>query len=652
MMNFRENPNDLKDGASRHSAIRIPVLKRMLSYILKHPVLLLLAFLLMLSSNLLSLLGPDLSGDAINLVGAEEVYESGDSLYYLPAREEDSTLLPEPKELTDSPIVLTLYRNVVGTVSSRKLAAVLAVSTLLAAVYIVSGVLAYLLAVVMVHLSQRIVFLLRKQVFDHLTVLPVNYFDTHQTGDIISRISYDVDTLNTSITHDLLQIATSTVTVIGSLVCMIRISPLLLTVFLITVPATIIVARMRTKRVRPLVRERSRKLGELNGYAEEMLSGQKTIKAYNREQVIGERFDRRNTDAVNAYYRADYVATTLAPSVRFVSNLSLALIAALGGIFYMLSVSGQAEVGTILWIDLGMITAFILYSKKFSGPINEFANILADLQSACAAAERIFTLLDEKPERLDDKDAVVLTDVRGEIRFQNVRFGYVEGKTILHDLSLDVKPGNLIAIVGPTGAGKTTIINLLMRFYDVNDGEIRIDGRETRRITRESLRKAYTMVLQETWLFHGSIYDNITYGKENATREEVIRAAKAAKVHSFIEALPSGYDTVLSDDGVNISKGQKQLITIARAMLSDSEMLILDEATSNVDSRTEMQIQEALYELMKGRTCFVIAHRLSTIRNADTILVLKDGDVIEQGDHDTLIKQNGFYSSLYHSQFD
>lgn len=652
MMNFRENPNDLKDGASRRSAIRIPVLKRMFSYILKHPVLLLLAFLLMLSSNLLSLLGPDLSGDAINLVGAEEVYESGDSLYYLPAREEDSTLLPEPKELTDSSVVLTLYRNIVGAVSSRKLAAVLAVSTLLAAVYIVSGVLAYLLAVVMVHLSQRIVFLLRKQVFDHLTVLPVNYFDTHQTGDIISRISYDVDTLNTSITHDLLQIATSAVTVIGSLVCMIRISPLLLTVFLITVPATIIVARMRTKRVRPLVRERSRKLGELNGYAEEMLSGQKTIKAYNREQVIGERFDRRNTDAVNAYYRADYVATTLGPSVRFVSNLSLALIAALGGIFYMLSVSGQVEVGTILWIDLGMITAFILYSKKFSGPINEFANILADLQSACAAAERIFTLLDEEPERLDDKDAVALTDVRGEIRFQNVRFGYVEGKTILHDLSLDVKPGNLIAIVGPTGAGKTTIINLLMRFYDVNDGEIRIDGRETRRITRESLRKAYTMVLQETWLFHGSIYDNITYGKENATREEVIRAAKAAKVHSFIEALPNGYDTVLSDDGVNISKGQKQLITIARAMLSDSEMLILDEATSNVDSRTEMQIQEAMYELMKGRTCFVIAHRLSTIRNADTILVLKDGDVIEQGDHDTLIKQNGFYSSLYHSQFD
>ncbi|MBR2907681.1 MAG: ABC transporter ATP-binding protein [Clostridia bacterium] len=571
---------------------------------------------------------------------------------YVAASDEEAPTAREPKAVSDSGFVLFLYRKYTSLGLDAKLSGVLAISTLLAGVYLLSGILSYLLAVLMVHLSQRIVYILRKQVFDHLTVLPVNYFDTHQTGDIISRISYDVDTLNASITHDVLQISTSFVTVIGSLIYMIRISPLLLTVFLITIPATILVARMRTKKMRPLVRERSRKLGELNGYAEEMLSGQKTIKAYNRERVIGARFDQRNTDAVNAYYRAEYVAAMLGPSVRFISNLSLALIAALGGIFYMLSVTGQVAVGTILWIDLGMIASFILYSKKFSGPINEFANILSDLQSACAAAERIFTLLDEKPEKLDDEDAVELTDVRGEITFDHVRFGYVEGKTILHDLSLDVRPGNLIAIVGPTGAGKTTVINLLMRFYDVNDGEIRIDGVETRKITRESLRRAYTMVLQETWLFKGTIYENITYGKENATREEVVRAAKAAKVHSFIEALPNGYDTVLSDDGVNISKGQKQLITIARAMLSDSEMLILDEATSNVDSRTEMQIQEAMYALMKGRTCFVIAHRLSTIQNADTILVLKDGDVIEQGSHDELMAKNGFYSSLYRSQFD
>lgn len=651
-MNFRENPNDLKKGADNKGAVRIPILRRMFSYILKHPILMALALVLMLTSNLIALLGPDLSGDAINLVGAESVYEENGALMYVAASDEEAPTAREPKAVSDSGFVLFLYRKYTSLGLDAKLSGVLAISTLLAGVYLLSGILSYLLAVLMVHLSQRIVYILRKQVFDHLTVLPVNYFDTHQTGDIISRISYDVDTLNASITHDVLQISTSFVTVIGSLIYMIRISPLLLTVFLITIPATILVARMRTKKMRPLVRERSRKLGELNGYAEEMLSGQKTIKAYNRERVIGARFDQRNTDAVNAYYRAEYVAAMLGPSVRFISNLSLALIAALGGIFYMLSVTGQVAVGTILWIDLGMIASFILYSKKFSGPINEFANILSDLQSACAAAERIFTLLDEKPEKLDDEDAVELTDVRGEITFDHVRFGYVEGKTILHDLSLDVRPGNLIAIVGPTGAGKTTVINLLMRFYDVNDGEIRIDGVETRKITRESLRRAYTMVLQETWLFKGTIYENITYGKENATREEVVRAAKAAKVHSFIEALPNGYDTVLSDDGVNISKGQKQLITIARAMLSDSEMLILDEATSNVDSRTEMQIQEAMYALMKGRTCFVIAHRLSTIQNADTILVLKDGDVIEQGSHDELMAKNGFYSSLYRSQFD
>ncbi len=651
-MRVRENPNDLKRGESNKNSLRIPVLKRMFSYILKHPALMIFALILMLSSNFLALLGPDLSGDAINLVGAESVYEENGTLMYVSATDGENSEEGKPNALSDAEIVLTLYRSYTSLGVNAKLSGVLSVATLLAGVYLLSGILSYLLAVLMVHIGQKIVYLLRKQVFDRLTILPVNYFDTHQTGDIISRISYDVDTLNASITHDLLQVCTSVVTVVGSLIYMIRISPLLLTVFLLTVPATIVAAKVRTNKVRPLVRERSRKLGELNGYAEEMLSGQKTIKAYNREQVIGARFDKRNKESVDAYYRAEYVATMLPPTIRFISNLSLALIAALGGIFYMLSVSGQVEVGTILWIDLGMIAAFILYSKKFSGPINEFANILSDLQSACAAAERIFALLDEEPERLDDEDAVELTDVRGEIVFDHVRFGYVEGKTILHDLSLNVRPGNLIAIVGPTGAGKTTIINLLMRFYDVNGGEIRIDGKETRKITRESLRRAYTMVLQETWLFKGTIYENITYGKENATREEVVRAAKAAKVHSFIEALPNGYDTVLSDDGLNISKGQKQLITIARAMLSDSEMLILDEATSNVDSRTEMQIQEAMYALMKGRTCFVIAHRLSTIRNADTILVLKDGDVIEQGNHDALMAQNGFYHSLYRSQFD
>ena len=650
-MGMRENPNDRgKSAAAMKSAVRMPILKRMFRYITAHPALMVMALTCMLLSNLLALRGPTLSGSAINLVSAHDVYDREGVVYYATEIDGDELKLQE-KEAGLSEFVYPVYHSCRAANLNPRISAVAAVSVELGIVYLISGLLAYGLAVLMVHLSQRIVYHLRKQVFDHLTLLPVNYFDTHQTGDIISRISYDIDTLNASITHDLLQVAASLVTVVGALVQMIRISPLMLAVFFVTVPASILFTRMKTTQLRPLVRERSRRLGELNGYAEEMMSGQRTIRAYGRERVIGDRFNKRNTEAVDAYYKAEYYGALIGPSVSFINNLSLSLITALGGIFYMLSVTGQVEAGTIFWIDLGMITAFILYSKKFAGPINEFATILSDLQSACAAAERIFGLLDEQPEPADAENAEVLSDVRGGVTLDHVRFGYVEGKTILHDLSINARPGSLIAIVGPTGAGKTTIINLLMRFYDVNGGRILIDGKECREITRASLRRAYTMVLQETWLFYGTIYENITYGKENATMEEVVAAAKAAKIHSFITSLPKGYDTVLSDDGVNISKGQKQLITIARAMLSDSPMLILDEATSNVDSRTEMKIQEAMYALMKGRTCFVIAHRLSTIQNADTILVVKDGNVIEQGTHDDLIRSRGFYASLYHSQF-
>ena len=327
----------------------------------------------------------------------------------------------------------------------------------------------------------------------------------------------------------------------------------------------------------------------------------------------------------------------------------------LGGIFYLffvLNESGQAAILPMFTISLGGISAFVQYSRKFAGPINEFANIISELQSACSSAEKVFAIIDEKPETPNVDNAVVLSDVEGDVKLENVKFGYVPERTIIKDLSMHAKKGNVIAIVGPTGAGKTTVINLLMRFYDVDSGTIRVDGNEIRGITRESLRKAYTMVLQETWLFHGTIYENITYGREGASREDVIKAAKMAHIHSYIEGLPDGYDTVLSDDGVNISKGHKQLITIARAMLADAPMLILDEATPNVDSRTEQQIQKAMYALMEGRTCFVIAHRLSTIQNADVILVVKDGNVIEQGNHDSLMEQKGFYYSLYHSQFD
>lgn len=587
------------------------VLKRIAGYLLEHKPTLFICLLMMLVSNILALAAPKISQKAIDEI------ESG-----------------------------------AGNIDVRQ---VVIYCLIMLGFYAVSALLSYILAVVMVKLSQKIVYNMRKQIFDHLTELPVGFFDIHATGEIISRISYDVDTVNASLSHDLLQICASVVTVVGALAMMISISPVMIAVFAITVPISIIYTKHRSKVTRPLFRARSQKLGQLNGYAEEMLSGQKSIKLYNREKVITKRFDEKNTEAVDAYYASEYQTATVGPTVNFINNLSLSLVTMLGGIFYLFFVlnrAGEASIPVMFTISLGGVSAFVQYSRKFAGPINEFANIISELQSACAAAEKVFAVIDEEPEPIDVDGAKELTDVRGEVELSEVSFGYVKDKTIIKDLSIKADKGNIIAIVGPTGAGKTTIINLLMRFYDIDKGKILVDGHEILDITRESLRRAYTMVLQETWLFHGTIYENITYGKENADREAVINAAKMAHIHSYIETLPEGYDTVLSDDGVNISKGHKQLITIARAMLADAPMLILDEATSNVDSRTEQKIQSAMYKLMEGRTCFVIAHRLSTIQNADTILVVKDGNVIEQGNHGELMDKKGFYYSLYNSQFD
>ena len=603
--------HELEGQYSGKGSIKAAVLKRMAKYLLAHKPMLLLCLVIMLTSNVLALAAPKLSQKAIDAI--------------------------EPGA---------------GLVDIER---VMGYAVVMIVCYAVSAALSYLLAIMMVRLSQKIIYTMRKQLFNHLTELPVSFFDTHATGEIISRISYDIDTVNTSLSHDLLQICASVVTVIGSLFMMISISPVLLLVFAVTVPMSIMYTKFRSTRVRPLFRRRSQKLGELNGYAEEMLSGQKTIRAYSREEVITSRFDAKNEEAVGAYYIAEYYAGTVGPTVNFVNNLSLSLVTMLGGIFFLffeLNAAGEANILPLFTISLGGVSAFVQYSRKFAGPINEFANIVSDLQSACSSAEKVFTVMDTPTETPDAWNAVRLENVRGEVELENVKFGYVPEKTIIKDLSIRANKGDLIAIVGPTGAGKTTIINLLMRFYDVDGGKIFIDGKEIRDITRDSLREAFTMVLQDTWLFHGTIYDNITYGKEGAGREEVVRAAKMARIHSYIESLPDGYDTVLSDDGVNISKGHKQLITIARAMLADTPMLILDEATSNVDSRTEQQIQKAMYALMEGRTCFVIANRLSTIQNADVILVIKDGNVIEQGNHDALMSQKGFYYSLYHSQFD
>ncbi len=517
--------------------------------------------------------------------------------------------------------------------------------------YGVSAILSYILAVLMIRMSQSIVYTMRRQLFEKLTTLPVGYFDKHPTGDIISHISYDIDTINASLSHDLLQIMTSIYTVVGSVAFMWNISKPLLLVFVITVPIAVIFTRFRSKRIRPLFHTRSKKLGELNGYAEEMLSGCRTIGAYHREEEIGSRFNERNTDSMNAYYKADYYGCTMGPTVNFINNLSISLVMILGGILYMISQNGTVKEASLFFITLGGVAQFVQYSRKFAGPINEFANILSELQSAFSAADRVFRILDEPSEVGDAEDAKELTDAEGSVSFTDVSFGYVPEKTILKNISFSVKPGQTVAFVGPTGAGKTTLISLLMRFYDPDTGSIRIDGNDSLALTRASLRRAYTMVLQDTWLFCGSVYENIAYGREGATMEMVKAAAKAARVDAFIDSLPDGYDTVLTDEGINISKGQRQLITIARAMLADSRMLILDEATSNVDSRTEIKIQEAMRELMRGRTCFVIAHRLSTIRNADCIYVIQNGQITESGSHDELMTKGGFYSALYQSQF-
>ncbi len=512
---------------------------------------------------------------------------------------------------------------------------------LMLAAYLFGGIMAFLVNIGMMRVSRRIVRRMRKDVFDKLMTLPVGFFDRNQAGDIISRVSYDIDVLGTSLSTDVIQIITSVVTVVGSFVMMCVISLPMVTCMVITLPIAVGYTRYMGKRTRPRYSRRSAAYGRMNGFVEEMFTGQKTILAYAYENGVCREFSAINHAAADAYRDADSLGMTMGPTIGFINNLGLSLIGLAGALFYFLGI-----------VDLGQISSFVLYSRKFSNPINEIANIINEIYSALAAAERVFRLLDEPEETKDIYGAKVLGQVEGDVQMKEVAFGYVPEKPILHNLNLSARPGQTIAIVGHTGAGKTTIINLLMRFYDVDSGAIYVDGNEIRRVTRDSLRRTYAMVLQDTWVFYGTIYDNIAYGKEGASMEEVVEAAKAARIHNYIMQLPRGYDTIISEDGGNISKGQKQLLTIARAMLYDTNMLILDEATSNVDTGTERQVQQAMRRLMAGKTCFVIAHRLSTIQNADRILVVDHGDVVEQGTHEELMAEKGHYYKLYASQFE
>lgn len=498
----------------------------------------------------------------------------------------------------------------------------------------------YLVSSRLIRLAQSVSYDLRRAAFDRLSELPVEYFDTHPAGDIISRICYDVDTVNATLSTDLLQIATSFLTVGGSFIMLLLLSPKLSLVFFVTVPLSVVLTRFQMRRIQPLYRQRSRALGALNGFAEERMGCRQAMRVYGVEEADLKQFAAFNESASRAYYEADRASVALGPSVNFINNLSLAAISVFGALLYLQG-----------GLPLSALASFVLYSRKFSGPIREAADLLGELQASVAAAERVLELIAQPAEPEDSLDAAECTHLRGDIRFSHVWFGYDPQKPVLRDFTAHIPAGTLAAVVGSTGAGKTTLVSLLLRFYTPQQGSITIDGVPIEDYRRDSLRRRLALVMQDTWLFGGTIAENIAYGAPGATREEIIQAAKAARIHRYIMSLPDGYDTVLADEGAGVSKGQRQLLAIARCFLTDADIVILDEATSDVDPETEEQISAALERLRRGRTCFLIAHRLATVRTADRILVLQDGRIAEQGTHQQLLDAGGIYRVLYDAQF-
>ncbi|MGB8643648.1 MAG: ABC transporter ATP-binding protein [Anaerolineae bacterium] len=511
---------------------------------------------------------------------------------------------------------------------------------LLVVLYLISALFIFMQQYLMAGVSQRTIYKLRQEVDQKLSRLPLKYFDGRTHGEILSRAVNDMDNIGFTLQQSLMQTITSAVSLVGVMVMMLSISWVLTLIVLVTLPLSVVVIAGIAKRSQEYFRNQQKSLGELNGHVEEMFTGHKIVKAFGHEAKAIAQFDELNDKLREAGWRAQFVSGIIMPLMRFVGNLGYVLVAVVGGV--MVTQNG---------ISLGDVQAFIQYANQFTQPITQLANIANVIQSAIASAERVFELLDEQEQTLEVAESAVITVPQGHVQFQHVHFGYSPDKILMEDLSIEAKPGQMIAIVGPTGAGKTTLVNLLMRFYEVNGGKILVDGVDITELKRGDLRCMFGMVLQDTWLFHGTLRENIAYGREDATEEQIIKASKAAYADHFIRTLPEGYHTVLNEEASNISQGQKQLLTIARAFLADPEILILDEATSSVDTRTELLIQDAMSQLMKGRTSFVIAHRLSTIRNADLILVMNHGAIIEQGTHAGLLAQNGFYADLYNSQF-
>ena len=515
------------------------------------------------------------------------------------------------------------------------------IAMILVTLYLVSSLFGIIQSFIMSGVAQKVSYNLRKQISEKMDTLPLNYFDTRTNGEVLSRITNDVDTVNQTLNQSLSQIITSVVTLIGVLIMMFSISWIMTLATFIILPVSMVLISLVVKKSQKYFKSQQEYLGHLNGQVEEVYGGHNIMKAFNREEASTKDFDELNNTLYKSAWKSQFLSGMMMPIMSFVGNLGYVLVSILGGWLTIKSV-----------ITVGDIQAFIQYVRSFNQPIAQMAQVANIMQSTAAAAERVFEFLDEEDEVKDPVNSVDPSEIRGEVEFEDVHFGYNEDKIIINDFSVDVKPGQKVAIVGPTGAGKTTIVKLLMRFYDINSGSIKIDGHDIRDFKRADLRNLFGMVLQDTWLFNGTIMENLRYGRLDATDAEVKEAAKAAHVDHFVKTLPDGYNMVLNEEASNISQGQKQLLTIARAFLKDPKLLILDEATSSVDTRTELLIQKAMEKLMEGRTSFIIAHRLSTIRDADLILVMKDGDIVEQGNHEELLEKGGFYSSLYNSQFE
>ena len=506
--------------------------------------------------------------------------------------------------------------------------------------YGISALFMFIQGWLMTGVTQKICYRMRKEISEKINRMPLKYFESRTYGEVLSRITNDVDTLGMGLNQSITQIITSLCTIVGTLIMMLSISPLMTLIALVILPVSAAIIGIIVKFSQKHFRNQQNELGDINGIVEESFSGHLLIKAYNKEKETIDEFEKTNKKLYNSAWKSQFLSGMMMPLMMFVGNLGYAAVALSGG---MLAIQGV--------ITIGDIQAFIQYVKNFTQPIQQVSQVINQVQSMAAAAERVFEFLGEEEEVQLLENPVDIKSVKGDVEFEHVRFGYNEDKIIINDFSAKVSQGQRIAIVGPTGAGKTTMVKLLMRFYDVNSGSIKLDGHDIRDFNRRELREAIGMVLQDTWLFNGTIMENIRYGRLDATDEEVIEAAKAAHAHRFIRTLPDGYNMVLNEDASNVSQGQKQLLTIARAILADNPILILDEATSSVDTRTESRIQRAMNNLMKGRTSFIIAHRLSTIKDADLILVMRDGDIVEQGTHSELLSQNGFYAELYNSQF-